>query len=76
MWHAQEDTRVEGVDIDTNTGDLNAIRVGLMRRDDADGPGDTYLTLDIEEHGLDLSLVAARELAAVLIRLADEGEGR
>lgn len=76
LWHAQHDVRVGGLNIDSNSGELNAAMVALERKDTADRPGPTYLSLDIEEHPLHLSPVQARELAAALIRLADQGEAR
>jgi uncharacterized protein DUF6907 len=78
LWHQQEDTVIHGINLQTDgyEDELNFAEVGLGRQDTAGKPGDVYVCLDLQEHGLHLTPNQARELAATLNRLADQGENQ
>lgn len=70
LLHTQEDTRVDGLG---RKGKPNTAMLALERQDTADTAGPARIHLDLEEHDLHLSLDGARELAAALLKLAEQG---
>ena len=70
LLHTQEDTRVAGLG---REGKPNTVMVALERRDTTDAAGAVRIHLDLEEHDLHLDLDGARELAAALVKLAEQG---
>ena len=73
LLHTQKDTRVDG---DGRDGKPNTLLFALDRRDTAGSPREVRIHLDLTEHDIHFTLAQAREIAAHLNRLADQGELR